>query len=286
MRFALPITAALLMSTAPTFAQDTQPYRTVVEGDLLASEFIGSRIYSAEEGSLEADMVEGTQPDWEDLGEINDVVLTADGSVSAVLLDVGGFLGMGEKRIAVSLDQLRILSDESTEDPEDVLIALPSSREALEQAPVYDEHAGMGAAPSPDPTATESADEPRTATDDAAIEPVGDATAEMAAPAAMEREGYVAVPAEEVTVDDLTDAPIYDANDDSVGEIEDLVLGEDNTSITQVIIDVGGFLGLGAKPVALNIDDLRIMRQDGGDELRVHIDMTREQLEQLPQHEG
>ena len=39
--------------------------------------------------------------------------------VEAVLIDMGGFLGMGEHRVAMSMDALSFASDESTEDPGD-----------------------------------------------------------------------------------------------------------------------------------------------------------------------
>lgn len=42
----------------------------------------------------------------EDIGEITDVLLSEDGKVMAVLVGVGGFLGIGEKDVAVSMSAL------------------------------------------------------------------------------------------------------------------------------------------------------------------------------------
>ena len=36
----------------------------------------------------------------------------ADGTIEAVILDVGGFLGIGEKPVAVSFDSLEVMTDE------------------------------------------------------------------------------------------------------------------------------------------------------------------------------
>jgi len=43
----------------------------------------------------------------EKLGDINELILDKDGKVSAVVIGVGGFLGMGEHDIAVSMDKLK-----------------------------------------------------------------------------------------------------------------------------------------------------------------------------------
>ena len=40
----------------------------------------------------------------------------------------------------------------------------------------------------------------------------------------------------------------------------------DDGQITDVVVDVGGFLGIGEKPVAMTLTDLDILQQDGGDE--------------------
>ena len=54
--------------------------------------------------------------DNENIGEVSDVLLSkggAEGAVDAVILDVGGFLGIGEKPVAVSFDSLEIMADEN-----------------------------------------------------------------------------------------------------------------------------------------------------------------------------
>ena len=48
-----------------------------------ASDFIGMRVYSMEEAS-DAVSYDGIQDNWEDIGEINDVVLSRDGRIDAV----------------------------------------------------------------------------------------------------------------------------------------------------------------------------------------------------------
>jgi hypothetical protein len=44
----------------------------------------------------------------ESIGSIDDVLVDADGRVRQVIVGVGGFLGMGERKVAIAWDQLRI----------------------------------------------------------------------------------------------------------------------------------------------------------------------------------
>jgi hypothetical protein len=43
----------------------------------------------------------------ESIGSIDDVLVDADGRVRQVIVGVGGFLGMGERKVAIAWDQLR-----------------------------------------------------------------------------------------------------------------------------------------------------------------------------------
>jgi sporulation protein YlmC with PRC-barrel domain len=45
----------------------------------------------------------------EKLGDVNELILDKDGKVSVVVIGVGGFLGMGEHDIAVTMDKLKFV---------------------------------------------------------------------------------------------------------------------------------------------------------------------------------
>jgi hypothetical protein len=49
------------------------------------------------------------------------------------------------------------------------------------------------------------------------------------------------------------------------------------------VVDVGGFLGIGAKPVLVSLAELNMMRDENGN---VHgmTSWTRDQLKALPEH--
>jgi hypothetical protein len=53
---------------------------------------------------------------------------------------------------------------------------------------------------------------------------------------------------------------------------------------THVVLDIGGFLGIGARTVALTTSDLQVFRDENND-LRIYLPGTREQLEALPECE-
>jgi len=85
---------------------------------------------------------------------------------------------------------------------------------------------------------------------------------------------------QEYTAPVLVGAPVYGAGDRKVGTISHL---HGSGATTEVVIDVGGFLGIGAKPVLVSIDQLNMMRDENGN---VHgsTAWTRDQLRDLPEH--
>jgi len=54
-------------------------------------------------------------PDGQKLGDIDDFVLTSDGKVDAVIVEFGGFLGLGTKRVAVAYQGLKFMAGPSNE---------------------------------------------------------------------------------------------------------------------------------------------------------------------------
>ncbi|MGP3696328.1 PRC-barrel domain-containing protein [Rhodobacter sp. NSM] len=96
-------------------------------------------------------------------------------------------------------------------------------------------------------------------------------------------EGFTMYSGEPMTAEDLQDAAVYSMNDESVSGISDFVLAEDG-KIEQVIFDVGGFLGIGARNVAVPFEDLQIYTNADQSEVRVYLPMSREELEALPEY--
>lgn len=84
----------------------------------------------------------------------------------------------------------------------------------------------------------------------------------------------------ELTAAIFEDAPIYGADDSKIGTISHV---HGAGAVTDVVIDVGGFLGIGAKPVLVSVDQLNLMRDENG-EVHGVTSWTKEQLKELPEH--
>jgi len=78
----------------------------------------------------------------------------------------------------------------------------------------------------------------------------------------------------------LDGATIYGPGDEKIGTISD-VHGEGRGGLA--VIDVGGFLGIGAKPVALQLDELDFMRDEDGN-VHAVTTWTKEQLKATPEY--
>ncbi len=68
----------------------------------------------------------------------------------------------------------------------------------------------------------------------------------------------------------------------SIGEVNDILIGPDGR-VVHAIVDVGGFLGVGERPVAVSWQDLKIVRTNDGD-MVAFIEKSRAELDQMPQY--
>lgn len=277
---------------------------TVQETDFLASDLIGMRIYNSE-AEMDADMTiaDGGEKEWDDIGEINDIIINADGEVTAVILGVGGFLGLGERDVSVSMDDIRIVREEG--DSNDRFLVVNTSKEMLENAPAFERDMNAEAekveadaeqvAANAEAETEETAENAEVKTEEMAAEAEAE-TKEMAADVdkSMERDmlprtkvardGYADVEWTEMTADDLEGARIYGVEDEDIGEIDELIV-DDSGKITHVLADIGGFLGLGEHTVKLSFEELQIIGKGDANDFRIYVDSTEEKLENLPEYE-
>lgn len=365
MKTLLATTAIVMAGTFPAFAEQHSMSGPFVDSssmeataDLRASRLIGMSVYSTEEEVGDEGMVDAGD-NWERIGEINDVILSRSGDMEAVLLDIGGFLGIGERTVAVNLSDLKLVSD--TDAAGDFFVVVTSDRATLENAPEFDtdvigawntaeesaENAGEMAEDTTEQTAaavegaaTEAGEsaEGAVVTTGAALNEAGDEVAEAgedvaesaeAAGQEMEQEademaaetdgemaaetdtemaaetdtemaaetdgeiidgmtyspeGYMAADATTMTAEQLDGAEVYDGRDERVGEISEVIVSDDG-KISNVVLDVGGFLGMGEKHVSMPFDKLNLQQEDGGDDLRVYVSATKEELEAMEDHE-
>ena len=106
------LTAASI-SALPAFAADNM--QTAEE--LRTSQLVGSKVYNNANDNI---------------GSIEDIILKPDGSMDEVVLSVGGFLGMGDKYVAVPFSDLKITRDGSS-----LKIVTLATKDSLKALPAY-----------------------------------------------------------------------------------------------------------------------------------------------------
>jgi len=252
----------------------------------LASVFIGRSVYSS------------ADPESDNIGDVNDLIVGENGEISHAVIGVGGFLGIGEKDVAVPFDQLKVVEKDG-----DIRLVYSATKEQLESAPAFDRTAydptaraaantaandtsgaapGLVPAPSGDLTAAPAGQV-------AATPPTGESTSApadtmAAAPASTPLApdvGFTSARADQVRASTLLRKQVYGSDNQSIGEISDLVLQKDGKSRV-ALIDVGGFLGVGEKTVEIPFTDLKFAKSDANAEPQVNVAMSKDQLQQLP----
>ena len=96
----------------------------------------------------------------------------------------------------------------------------------------------------------------------------------------MDHSKHIRLASSELTAANLEDATIYGADDHKVGSVSHIHGGGAGSL---VVIDVGGFLGIGAKPVGVPISSLEFMRDEDGDVHAVTA-WTKDELKAMPEH--
>ncbi|BAQ50005.1 PRC-barrel domain-containing protein [Methylobacterium aquaticum] len=91
---------------------------------------------------------------------------------------------------------------------------------------------------------------------------------------------FVTAKPAEVTTSKLVGKNLYNKQNETVGEIEDLVV-ENGKTITGVVVSVGGFLGLGERYVLIDPSTIFLHRTDGG--LKAMVDADKDALKNAPE---
>jgi sporulation protein YlmC with PRC-barrel domain len=100
-------------------AGDTKFLSKQESTDMLASSLLGQSVVNSQD---------------EIIGDINDLVTDESGKVIAVLVGSGGFLGIGEKDVALGFEDLRFARDENN----NIKVIANVTKETLASAPDYE----------------------------------------------------------------------------------------------------------------------------------------------------
>jgi len=242
----------------------------------LATNIIGETVYN------------GTGDDAQNIGSVNDIMLSKDGKAESLVIGVGGFLGLGAKNVTYDFNKAQWAEKNG-----DRWLVAQTTKEELQAQPdfnrkAYDPVPATTASNEPAATAPAATTAPAAATADKTAEAPAATAPDATAPdqtqtAAIDKSTLTEMPIGEIRGEDLKGATVYGANDAKVGEIGDVVLTPDKKT-DAVIVNVGGFLGIGEKEVAVGLDNLKFMTDKNGKKY-LYTTFTKEQLEAQPAYD-
>jgi len=105
----LAVLAATALAVAPfaALAQqavDISAYKEAEDDDMMVQPF-GRTVEDIEDMDLKT-------AGGDDVGEVDEVLVDASGQPAALVVEVGGFLGVGERDVVLGLDQVELMDDE------------------------------------------------------------------------------------------------------------------------------------------------------------------------------
>jgi sporulation protein YlmC with PRC-barrel domain len=205
------------------------------------------------------------------------VILDESGGVAAVIVGVGGFLGIGEREVALDWNDLQRRDNGGT-------ITSGLSKAELEKLPEYEYKTasrrrsvfidgGYGG----DRAAGAPANDRRMARDRSEGR-----MADQTSRRADGNENWIG--ADRLKVSKLIGAKVVNSQGETIGEVDDLLV---TAGQTRLVLSVGEFLGMGGHAVSVSLEQVSLERQrDDRDELRVSVGMTKDQLKALPEYEA
>lgn len=226
--------------------------------------------------------------DGETIGEIKSIYINKDGKVDSVMVGVGGFLGVGDREVRIAWSDLKITDNGEkvmVNMTKDELKAKPEYRYRNEswRGQVFTDTGPWTARPS---DTARTADAPRPANDQLAqtTRPPADRSTDKPS----DRPNLAATTstgdfnaAGEMSGNALIGATVRNEKREAVGKIEDVYV-DNSGAIKTVVVAVGGFLGVGAKDVAVKWSDLKFSRDDRS--IVIMTSWTKESLKAMPDY--
>jgi len=216
-------------------------------------------------------------PENESIGEISDLVLEKEGNTRVALIDVGGFLGIGEKTVAIPFTDLKFAKAADADANAAPQVNVAMTKEQLTSLPEFDKSTLDTTAAATVTTAPATTEQPAGTTADntmAAAPATTDTTAQPAVTGSIDAATPVS---QDISANQLMGAEVYGTDNSDIGEVNDIVF-DMKGDIKAIVVDVGGFLGIGEKPVALTFANLSVRKDENG-KLLVTANATKDQLD-------
>jgi sporulation protein YlmC with PRC-barrel domain len=272
MRLGFPISVVVLLASIAAAPTSASPVKVLSAADATKNTDAAIKEgYSAEAGAtlvssiIGAHVYSSTAADADDIGAITDIVLDQNGDVQVVVLGVGGFLGIGQRSVAV--DSVDFKVQKGGADGKDRFI-LKATKAAFAAAPSFS-FGDAQALPNPGGTVTD--------------QPTETAQTLAPAPGPLDRSKMRPLDITKIKADDFKGAAVVGPAGEQIGTISDLVLDK-SSKIDAVIVNVGGVVGLGTKPVAVAFD-LADYSTDKDGRIYLFIRATNAQLEAQPSYD-
>lgn len=288
---------ALLLGSAVAVAFGAAPLPAIADDGLSANAPVQIAQDQNAAGEVDAGSLIGQEvvdANGDKVGDIDSVMVAESGEVTSVVVDVSGWLE-SEKLVALNWSDLQMGENDK--------IVTSMTKETAESAAAYTykdeslrgqvmtesgERYAAGEAPAEETQDAATAD---TTDADAGAAATGTATGAATGAAATadadtqaEDAGSAVVNADgSLNASKLIGLDVESAQDEKVGDIGEVVLGKEG-EVQGVVVDVGGFLGIGSHPVLLDWSEVNLASQDGQD--RAVINLSKEKLEQLPAYES
>jgi sporulation protein YlmC with PRC-barrel domain len=135
---AMTLFGAVLISI-PATAQTMRPADQAPKATQQTNETKAPPLYEMKTGQWRATKLEGLDvynPNNEKIGDVSELIIDRDGKIEAVVIGVGGFLGMGEHQVAVPFEQVQWIDQ-------------PRERAVSSNAPGATPTTGSSTAPAP-----------------------------------------------------------------------------------------------------------------------------------------
>ena len=139
--FLVSVPGSVLAQNAPASDPATTEPPAVVLPDATAKESppqpVEGQIINQDKATfLASAIIDGSvySPSDESVGDVNDLVIKPTGEIEAVVVGVGGFIGIGEKDVAIALNRFTM---EPTPDHASTKLVLNATKEELEAAPAF-----------------------------------------------------------------------------------------------------------------------------------------------------
>jgi len=251
-----------VLGATPALAQDatTAPTPKPAANSTNASTNLG--VSAVDAGKLIGEDV--VDVNGKTVGEIESVIVDTQGKVTSVVLDVSGWLE-SEKRISVPWKDLKADADGTIHSS----LTKENAQATADYKYSQDANRGKVLNESGQVYATNSSGEPSTAN-------VAADASTTSHPASVNADGSF-------NASKVVGVSVVNNGNDTVGKIGEVLLDQSG-KVSGVVVDVGGFLGIGTHPVKLAWNQLKLVEKDGS--LQAVVNMDKNALKQMPEYKA